>query len=576
MQHPAFQRFDARSTPAGWALVTFFFAFCNPLVSYPCLSLEPVKTFMTTKKLLFIFSLCSAIAGPFASSGFSQPASAGPSARKTVSAEPTSFDQVTRHLDPGGSLYVYLSTEEMLQGLSDQVTRLRGIVEALPMHESGDRENLGKVFDIITHLIKDSGIEEVSGFGASSIAREKNYYHSVAMLHHYPGKGNGFMWSVFGKKAHPLTALDMLPATTGIATFCDVDLAQLWSVIRKEASQSGFPQADEVVNKIPEEFEHATDLKWEQVLKSLGGEFGFVLTLDPAKSIPLPLPGADEPLELPEPGLMLVIKVKDDTIFNRIDDALKNTGQDVVSSDKGGVKMRTVNLPFPIPVPLRPSVASSAGYLFIATTDTLIQDALAVKKGDKPGLKTTEEFKRLATDVPDQGNHFSFVSQRFGKTMLRIQRAALPLAASAAPGAAQAMQSFMNNTNVAYAYSVAGNTDEGWLTVANGNQHPAKLLAVAAVIPAAIAAGVALPAIAKAKAAAQGGGCVANLRMIDAAKQQWALEKKKPETAVPTKNDLLPYLPNGKFPTCPDGGKYKLNAVSEPPECSHPGHELPK
>ncbi len=69
--------------------------------------------------------------------------------------------------------------------------------------------------------------------------------------------------------------------------------------------------------------------------------------------------------------------------------------------------------------------------------------------------------------------------------------------------------------------------------------------------------------------------CINNLRQIDAAKQQWALEKNKPLTAIPTPQDLAPYFKDGIFPVCPSGGTYTLNAVGELPACSVPGHVLP-
>ena len=77
-------------------------------------------------------------------------------------------------------------------------------------------------------------------------------------------------------------------------------------------------------------------------------------------------------------------------------------------------------------------------------------------------------------------------------------------------------------------------------------------------------------------AAAQLNACINNLRQIDAAKQQWALENDKPANAIPTAQDLLPYLPGGIFPVCPAGGAYTINAVSVPPTCSVPGHVLPQ
>jgi hypothetical protein len=41
--------------------------------------------------------------------------------------------------------------------------------------------------------------------------------------------------------------------------------------------------------------------------------------------------------------------------------------------------------------------------------------------------------------------------------------------------------------------------------------------------------------------------CINNLRQIDAAKQEWALENDKTADAIPTEQDLLPYFKDGVF-----------------------------
>lgn len=69
--------------------------------------------------------------------------------------------------------------------------------------------------------------------------------------------------------------------------------------------------------------------------------------------------------------------------------------------------------------------------------------------------------------------------------------------------------------------------------------------------------------------------CIANLRLIYAAKQAWALDKNKTDSDVPTEQDLLPYLKAGVFPVCPAGGVYTIGAVGQLPTCSIPGHVLP-
>jgi hypothetical protein len=68
--------------------------------------------------------------------------------------------------------------------------------------------------------------------------------------------------------------------------------------------------------------------------------------------------------------------------------------------------------------------------------------------------------------------------------------------------------------------------------------------------------------------------CIANLRLIYAAKQAWAIDKTKTDSDVPTEQDLLPYL-KGVFPVCPAGGTYTIGAVGQLPTCSIAGHVLP-
>jgi len=69
--------------------------------------------------------------------------------------------------------------------------------------------------------------------------------------------------------------------------------------------------------------------------------------------------------------------------------------------------------------------------------------------------------------------------------------------------------------------------------------------------------------------------CINNLRQIDGAKQQWALENKKTAEALPGRQDLLPYLQGQRLPQCPGGGRYIVGPVNITPTCSIPGHGLP-
>jgi len=75
-------------------------------------------------------------------------------------------------------------------------------------------------------------------------------------------------------------------------------------------------------------------------------------------------------------------------------------------------------------------------------------------------------------------------------------------------------------------------------------------------------------------AESQVNGCVNNLRLLEGAKEQWALENRKPAGTLVNAVDVQPYLRGGVIPTCPAGGVYSLNSVGVPSACNLPGHAV--
>jgi prepilin-type N-terminal cleavage/methylation domain-containing protein len=66
-------------------------------------------------------------------------------------------------------------------------------------------------------------------------------------------------------------------------------------------------------------------------------------------------------------------------------------------------------------------------------------------------------------------------------------------------------------------------------------------------------AAIAIPNLIKSRVTSQTNVCIDNLRMLDASKQQWALQFGEVSTAVPQGTDIQPYLGrgNGELPLCP-------------------------
>ena len=76
-------------------------------------------------------------------------------------------------------------------------------------------------------------------------------------------------------------------------------------------------------------------------------------------------------------------------------------------------------------------------------------------------------------------------------------------------------------------------------------------------------AAIAIPNFIKARTTAQKNACINNLRQIDGAEQEWALELKQPGTATPAYTDISPYMRNAVV--CPAGGATATFASSYTP-----------
>jgi prepilin-type N-terminal cleavage/methylation domain-containing protein len=88
-------------------------------------------------------------------------------------------------------------------------------------------------------------------------------------------------------------------------------------------------------------------------------------------------------------------------------------------------------------------------------------------------------------------------------------------------------------------------------------------------------AAIAIPNFVKARTTAQKNACINNLRQIDGAKEQWALENKKTATDSPVTTDLIGTDKYIKVdPSCPAAGTYTYNNMSTKPTCSITDHTL--
>lgn len=87
---------------------------------------------------------------------------------------------------------------------------------------------------------------------------------------------------------------------------------------------------------------------------------------------------------------------------------------------------------------------------------------------------------------------------------------------------------------------------------------------------------IAVPNFVKARDSSRKNTCIANLKQVDQAKEQWAMDNKKNSGDAVTMTNLVGSTAYIKAtPTCPSSGTYTVGNVGTNPTCSISGHALP-
>ena len=453
--------------------------------------------------------------GDTSSDGGSSSAPAGPSAVKN------SFAEVSAKLDPNGSLYLYYSTEDVIETVEEYTDALIGFAKETAgsgaagfrpgpqeqaMIDSGTK--VGKAF------YDQLGISEISGVGMSSIEFEKGLHRNKAVIHHFPDKSTGKLWSLFGSEPHEIGMLKMLPANTALALSHEFNakalmewLPELAKASGDEAIEAQFDQAMQMANMM---------IGIRNLTGSFGNQLGLFVTLDTANTIPLP---PEMGGEIPTPGLGLVMKVKDDKIADMILIALETSPVPFEKQSIEGIEAHVLTEPAPTPFPLAPALFKLDDHIVAASNSKLAAKIIATHRGDEAGLTSTDEFQRLAKGLDLKGNHFFFVGELIGKTVAPIMDAAME-AQPLPPG----FPDF--DLEAAYNMQTLGLVRveaDGIVFENHSTSGLVNSVAIqAGVVPVAVGAGMLLPALAKSKTKAQGITCMNNMKQIALALHMFA------------------------------------------------------
>ncbi|MCK5055364.1 MAG: type II secretion system protein GspG [Candidatus Aminicenantes bacterium] len=413
----------------------------------------------------------------------------GPGVQKIATAEGNSFDRVTRNLDPGGTFYMYLSTEKTIETAEKLIEGIKEMALG-EAKEPAKKKWVEQIANVVTMLLNDSGLFEISGIGVSSVPMKNGFNHGRVVVHHYKDKGDGLMWNLWEDGPHALDSQNLLPANTVFAGFSDCGLNYFWEWLNKEAAKAGIPEVQKGLEQLKPMLQ-SKGLDLDGILGSLGGKWGFIVTFDEDKKGKLPLMG--QTIEIPDPAFALVLYVKDETIFNVLQKLSK-----APPKVEGNVK-KIVGPQIPgSPITLEPMVVQKDNLLIFASNGKVVDEIFAGQGGDK-GLLASEEFKSLSANMPEKGNGYTFLSSKIIKTAFDIRKKVVEMSGEEAKEKFAAFERLELFPEDLALYNVMQNTDEGFIFTSNNNMPVGSGALLPALVVGGIVAAIAIPNLVAAK-----------------------------------------------------------------------------
>ncbi len=477
------------------------------------------------------------------------------------------FNDVNTHLDPGGDLMVIANVDGLMESAVALVKEATAVVPA----SAFEGTDVTGTIDKVSVFLKANGFYAVKGLGVSIVPRADGRNDIKTFMARDAAAARLPLWmGLVGGEPSPMRIHAYLPKDTVFARSGSGDLKTLWQLAKAGVVEFGGSEAAAGMQMGLDMFAAQAGVSADALIASIAAEGAVALQLSSTSTATLPMEG--QALTVPAPSLVLILAVNDSTIIDTIKRSFATALQMPLPEVRVG-DATVYNLPFPVPAPfpVQITLATHGNYLLIGSSSEVVTSALdAATKGT--GLKSTPEYKVLFTSsAPNNG--IQFVSSRLGATLRALRDQSM---GQNDPGEEfKALMDLLKrveqgfDTSAAFSfYNLPTGVQVSGVS-ASGSQQ---VIGSALALPVGVMAGIAIPSIVRARTVAQQASCINNLRMMDAAKEQWALDKNKiqGDDVVIEEVEQFMHMP----PVCPQGGTYTYGPIGTMPTCSHPEHEL--
>jgi hypothetical protein len=482
------------------------------------------------------------------------------------------YDTIVSHLDTGGDLLLVANLDGYLKRLVDD---LLPVITALA-EDSAQTNRVQNAVAKIPGFLDKNGFYAFQGFGLSVAPRPDGLKTLKCFVARDPAAAGAPLWRcAVGGEPRKLASTAFLSADTVLAASGTGEWPKLWEMVRAGVTEFATPEGAAAFERSLSQIATKLGVPLDRAFESLGGESFFALHLSRTATMEIPT-ASEAPIKIPRPSFLIGLAVRDATLANAIETSLASAKTPVLKTECEGAEVSSVSLGARLPFPLEPAFAVYSNFFLLGSAPSVVTAAIE-SFNRRDGIVATAEFKAAFQGLPEAGNGLSYMSPRFMRTLMEIQTAALDR-----PGAKDGKQIqallhklFGLKPDAQSAY-VEQNLEDGVLTVGTTTASGTDLVGGALLVPVGILSAIALPSFAKARGTAQNNACINNLRILDAAKEQWAMENRKVDGDPADIPGVLEYVKGARMPVCPRGGSYQIGTIGQTPRCSVPGHRLPQ
>lgn len=494
------------------------------------------------------------------------------------------FQTVMTELDQGGDVLVVMNVEGAFQEMMDLIAK---IVSAAPSDDPETAQIKVTIARLKVYL-KKNGFFAATGVGFSSVPSANGMSTVKLFVSRDAAAAALPLWrTVTGGEPRKQVTADFLPTDTALFRIVDVIPSELLQMVKSGVAEVGPPGSPAAFSNAMAGASAALGMSIENLINSMGDEMFVSLRLSSQSKVVIPVPSGEK-LEVPEPSLLVGCKVKDDSALKLISTLLTKNEIPVVESKVGSTVLMTVNGLPPLPVPFQPTFAMHGGCLLIGSTPKTVADAIeAFDK--KNGFTAGPEFKNAFKDLPLANNGMAFMSPTVFQTISAIQSRLANAGGRRSPQS-DVFQSMFSDMLIGAGREpmafVTVNKKNGVLMQGTMPGAGSKMVAALTLAPAAsvgMLAAIAVPSFMKARTNAGKSACMNNLRLIDAAKENYAIDHGGTNGMALTWDNVAVYMKDVtnrcSCPSAPAGKRslnnYRMGRIGEDPKCLvDPSHSL--